>query len=66
MSCVHIHPPIEYIRMLPHFNLTGMDKKPVAKEVTPFVTFAVNGSSLPADGSSKNSTKPMMPKKIGF
>lgn len=52
--------------MLPHFNLTGMDKKPVAKEVTPFVTFAVNGSSLPADGSSKNSTKPMMPKKIGF
>lgn len=41
----------------------GMDKKPVAKEVTPFVTFAVTGSP---DGSPKNSTKPMMPKKIGF
>jgi len=42
----------------------GMDKKPVAKDVTPFVTFAVNGS-LPAQVDGKNSTK-LLPKKIGF
>jgi len=39
----------------------GLDKKPVLKDVTPFVTFSGNGS-LPVDG--KNSTK--LPKKIGF
>ena len=54
-----------HFNLIPHCNtsLTGMDKKPAAKEVTPFVTFAVNGSP---DGSPKNSPKPMMPKKIGF